>query len=325
MSLTLPKSLPRVDAAGALPAPVASTRAVPEAWRVWACLWIVYIVWGSTYLAIRVMVETVPPLLGAGTRFMLAGGGVLAVLLARRGWAAIRPTRRQLLGALIVGTLLTGANAVVTLAEVDVPSGLAALLIASIPLIVILLRRASGERVQRFSVVGVAIGFLGVAVLLAPGARPDGATLIGMLACVGAAAMWATGSFSASRTDLPGDPFVSTGWQLLLGGTLCALAGVARGELGGLDPSALSSDSILAFAYLVVIGSIVAFSAYTWLLRNAPVSKVATYAYVNPVIAIFLGWLVLGETITAVTLIGATVIVASVAIVVRVESRRRTV
>jgi drug/metabolite transporter (DMT)-like permease len=322
MSATLPTSLPDASAAGDSSAPAAS-RLLGEDWRVWGCLSIVYVVWGSTYLAIRVMVETIPPLLGAGVRFALAGLLVLAFLLARGGWRAIRPTRRQLVGALIVGTLLTGANAVVTLAEVDVPSGLAALLVGSIPLWVILLRRASGERVARASVAGVAIGFAGVAILLAPGERPDGATLIGMLAIVGAAVMWATGSFASPRTDLPRDPFASTGWQMLLGGAICTLSGVARGELGDVHPASFSGDSVIAFGYLVLIGSIVAFSAYIWLLQNAPVSKVATYAYVNPVIAIFLGWLILDETITAVTLSGAAIIVASVAVVVRAESRLR--
>ena len=212
----------------------------------------------------------------------------------------------------------------VSLAEVDVPSALAALLIASVPLWVILMRRAARERVSRASVAGVAVGFAGVAILLLPGERPDGATLIGMLAIVGAAVMWASGSFASPRTQLPRDPFVSTAWQMLLGGVICALAGVGHGELTGLELSQFSTDSVLAWVYLVAIGSIVAFSAYIWLLQNAPVSKVATYAYVNPVIAIFLGWLILDETITATTLIGATVIVASVAAVVRAESRVRT-
>ncbi len=269
------------------------------------------------------MVETVPPLLGAGVRFALAGLAMLAFLAATRGAAALRPSRTQLRGALVIGTLLCGANAVVTVAEVHVPSGLAALLIAAVPLIVILLRRGTGDHVARASVAGVAVGFVGVAILLLPGERPDGASLVGMLAIVAAAVMWATGSFSSPRTSLPADPFVSTGWQMLLGGAAITIAGVARGEVATVDVSAFSADSLWAFAYLVAIGSLVAFSAYIWLLQNAPVSKVATYAYVNPVIAIFLGWLILDETVSATTLIGALVIVLSVAVVVRVESRRR--
>ena len=321
--MSLARSLPRARAAGAPAAPAAPARAAAPAWKVWTCMWIVYVVWGSTYLAIRIMVETVPPLLGAGVRFALAGVVLLVLVAAFRGAAAIRPTRAQLRGALLVGTLLCGANAVVTVAEVDVPSALAALLIAAVPLIVILLRRATGDEIARSSVVGVAVGFTGVAILLLPGDRPDGASLIGMLGVLAAAVMWATGSFASPRTALPRDPFASTGWQMLLGGGISALAGVALGEIADVDFGAFSTDSVLAFAYLVVFGSLVAFSAYIWLLQNVPVSKVSTYAYVNPVIAIFLGWMILDETITTTTLIGATVIVASVWVVVRVESRRR--
>jgi drug/metabolite transporter (DMT)-like permease len=321
-------TLPRTSAAGALDAPAAARSAPPAgadpaAWQVWTGLSIIYVVWGSTYLAIRVMVETMPPLLGAGVRFLLAGLLVLAFLLARRGWRFVRPTRTQLLGALAIGVLLPGANGVVTLAEVDVPSALAALLIASVPLFLILLRRLAGEPVAAASMAGTVVGFAGVAILLAPGERPEGATLIAMLAVVGAAVMWASGSFTASRIDLPRHPLVSTGWQMLLGGIVISLAGLLRGEVAETHPGEFSGDSLIAFAYLVVIGSIVAFTAYAWLLKNVPVSKVGTYAYVNPAIAILLGWLVLDETITVLTLAGAALIVLSVAVVVRSESRLR--
>jgi len=296
----------------------------PPPWQVWTGLGIIYVVWGSTYLAIRVMVDTMPPLLGAGARFGLAGLGMLAFLVARRGWAAVRPTRAQLAGTLAIGILLPGANAVVTVAEVDVPSNLAALLIAAVPLVLIVLRFATGDRVATASIAGVVIGFAGVAVLLMPGERPDGATLAGMLACVGAAVMWATGTFTASRIGLPGDALVATGWEMLLGGGVILLAGLAAGEQRDLDVGSFSGDSIFAFAYLIFVGSIIAFTAYAWLVRNVPVSKVGTYAYVNPAIAILLGWLILGETITAVTLVGAGIIVAAVALVVRSESREAT-
>jgi drug/metabolite transporter (DMT)-like permease len=249
---------------------------------------------------------------------------MLAVLAARRGWTRVRPSREQLPGLVLVGLLLPGANAVVTVAEVHVPSGLAALLIASVPLVLIVLRTFTGDRVAPASVAGVILGFGGVALLLLPGERPDGATLAGMLGIVGAAVMWATGTFSASRMDLPPHPMVSTGWQMLLGGLTITAAGLARGEAGDVHLSGISADSALAFAYLVLVGSIVAFSAYAWLLRNVPVSKVGTYAYVNPAIAIFLGWLILDETITGLTLVGAAIIVAAVAVVVRSESRLRT-
>ncbi len=296
-------------------------RATPAALRTWVALGIVYVVWGSTYLAIRVMVETIPPLLGAGVRFVVAGALLVGVLALTRGWSAVRPTRAQLLGAGLIGLLLPGANAVVTVAEVNVPSALAALLIATVPLILILLRRFSGDRIRGASYVGVVVGFAGVGLLLMPGERPDGATLGGMLLCVLAACMWASGSFAASRIDLPSTALVSVGWQMLLGGAVISVAGIATGEVGEVRP--MSLDSVLAFTYLVLIGSLIAYTAYAWLLRNVPVSKVGTYAYVNPAVAIVLGWLILDESITAIALTGAAIIILSVALIVRAEALTR--
>jgi drug/metabolite transporter (DMT)-like permease len=291
-------------------------------WQVWTALWIVYIVWGSTYLAIRVVVETVPPFLSAAARFGLAGALMLAFLAWRQGPSVLRPTRRELLSCLAVGTLLMGANAVVSLAEVHVPSSMAALLIALVPLWVILYRRALGDHVAAASVAAVLVGFAGVAVLLLPGKQTGGAPLIALLTAVAAAAMWAGGTVSSTRLQLPRNTFVSGAWQMLLGGGVCALTGALSGELGDFHPAEFSSRSVIAFVYLIVFGSWIAFTAYAWLLQNAPVSRVATYAYVNPVVAIALGWAILGEAVTTTTFAGAAIIVASVAAVVRIESRR---
>jgi drug/metabolite transporter (DMT)-like permease len=288
--------------------------------QLWSGLWAIYLIWGSTYLAIRVMVETIPPLLGAGVRFTVAGGAMLAFLALRRGPRALALDRRTLGGALLVGLLLPGANAVVTVAEQEVPSGLAALLIATVPLWVILLRRIAGERVSHASAVAVLVGFAGVALLLRPGEQSGEATILGLAACVLAGFMWASGSFASGRVPLPADPLVSTGWQMLLGGLGCTLAGLAAGEVADVHADAISARSLLGLAYLIVIGSWVAFSAYSWLLQNAPLSKVATYAYVNPVVAILLGWLVLDEVVTWITVVAAAIIVASVALVVRSEA-----
>jgi drug/metabolite transporter (DMT)-like permease len=290
---------------------------------VWTGLWIVYVVWGSTYLAIRIMVETVPPLLGAGARFAVAGAVMVAVLAVRRGLAAVRPTRAQVLSALAVGILLPGANAVITVAEQEVPSNVAALLVGSIPLWVILLRTVAGESVSRRSIAAVLVGFAGIALLVRPGEQSGEATVVGLLACVGGAVMWASGSFASPRLRLPADPLVSTGWQMLLGGIVITLAGLAAGEAPEVQLETFSARSLLALAYLIVFGSWVAFTAYAWLLQNAPISKVATYAYVNPVVAIVLGWLVLDELITGTTFLGAAIIVTSVALVVRTESPSR--
>jgi drug/metabolite transporter (DMT)-like permease len=289
---------------------------------VWLALGTVYLVWGSTYLGIRVVVETMPPMLGAAARFVTAGALLLAVLAARRGPAAVRPTREQLRSALVVGSLLMGANAVISVAETAVPSGLAALLVASVPLWVILLRRASGDRPAPATIAAVLVGFAGVALLLRPGEQSGDATVLGLLTVLAGAAMWASGAFTSTRIRLPGDPLVSTGWQMLLGGLACAVGGLARGELATVDPAAFSTRSIVALAYLVVFGSWVAFTAFAWLLQNAPISRVATYAFVNPVVAIVLGALVLDEVVTPVTLVGAAIIVVTVALVVRIENSR---
>jgi drug/metabolite transporter (DMT)-like permease len=290
------------------------------AWKVWSALWIVYLIWGSTYLAIRVMVETVPPLLGSGVRFSVAGAVMIGVLSLHR---SVRPTRAQLLSALLVGLLLPGANAVVTVAEQEVPSSVAALLIASVPLWVILMRRGSGERVSRAGIGAVLVGFAGVALLVRPGEQSGDATVLGLAAVVFAAVMWASGSFASPRLKLPRDPLVSTGWQMLLGGLAIVAVGLALGEAPEVDPEAFSTRSVLALGYLIVFGSWVAFTAYAWLLQNAPISKVSTYAYVNPVVAIVLGFLILDEVVTPITVIGAAIIIVAVALVVRIENARR--
>ena len=309
-------SSPPAAAAGPVPGPAA---AAPPPWLVWTALGIVYVVWGSTYLAIRVMVETMPPLLSAGARFTVAGAAMIAVLAARG--RSVRLTKATLGGAALVGTLLMGANGVVSIAEQEVPSGLAALLVASVPLWVVLLRRGAGERVARASVGAVILGVAGVAILLAPGEGAEGATLIGLLAILGAAAGWALGSFLSPRVALPAVPLASVGWQMLLGGLVSMVVALGIGEGSRIDPEAFSTRSLLSFGYLVVFGSWVAFTAYAWLLQNAPIAKVSTYAYVNPVVAIALGALVLGEVITPLTVLAAGVIVVSVALVVRLERK----
>ena len=310
-----------VSQAASARSPLAAGRAeAPPAWKVWTALWIVYIVWGSTYLAIRYMVDTMPPLFGAGVRFVLVGAILLPFLSFTRGRRVLKPSRAELLSCAFVGLMLPGANAVISVAEQKVPSGLAALLVASIPLWVILLRRGSGENIRGRSIGAVLVGFAGVALLV----KPQGsATLVALLACVGAAAMWAFGSFASPRISLPRDPLVSVAWQSLLGGLACLAAAGVSGELGDIHPGEWSVDSVLGLAYLVTFGSLLAYTAYAWLLQNAPVSKVSTYAYVNPVIAVFLGWLFVSEPVSALTLLGAGIIVASVALVLRVESARK--
>jgi drug/metabolite transporter (DMT)-like permease len=290
----------------------------------WAALATIYVVWGSTYLAIRVMVETMPPLLAAGTRFATAGAIFWLALRLTGGAERVRATPRQIAGAGLIGALLCfGGNGLVTVAEQEVPSGLAALIIGSVPLWVVLMRTAHGDRVPAPTLAGVVLGFGGLALLVLPGDRPGDAPLWGVLLVVAAAAFWASGSFYSSRTALPSDPLASTAWQMLLGGGAMLLVGLIAGEAGDVRPAEFSTDSVIAFAYLIVVGSLFAFTAYVWLLQHAPISLVATYAYVNPMIAIFLGWAILDEEITLSVVAGALAIVLSVATVVRREADQR--
>jgi len=288
---------------------------------VWAALATVYLVWGSTYLAIRVMVETMPPLLAAGARFVVAGGAFLVALAVAGGLQRVRVGRRELVAAAVLGLLLPfGGNGLVTVAEQEVPSGLAALIIGSVPLFVVVLRALHRDRPARATLVGVAIGFAGLALLVLPGDRPGDAPLWAVLVCVGAALSWGTGSFYASRLPLPPDAFASTAWQMLLGGVVSIGVGLLVGEGGDVHLDRFSFDSTIALVYLITIGGLLAYTAYNWLLQNAPISTVSTYAYVNPVIAILLGWAILSEEVTLTVVAGALAIVASVAAVVRKES-----
>src|SRR3954466_9248797 len=297
------------------------SRRVAPPGLVWIALGIVYVVWGSTYLAIRVAVETMPPLLMGAARFITAG--LLLYAIARfRGAPSVRTlSRAQIAASWVVGSLLVaGGNGVVNVAEQNIPSSLAALVISSVPLWVVLMRRFTGERVPALTLASVAVGFAGVALLLLPGGATDVGKPIGFVLVVCAAFSWALGSFSSRRVPLPTNALLSTAVQMTGGGLTLLLLGLATGETGDVHPSRFSTDSLLAFAYLIFIGSLVAYTAYVWLLQNAPISKVATYAYVNPVIAIFLGWAILSENITATMLIGAFVIVCSVAATVRRET-----
>ena len=279
--------------------------------KVWTALSTVYVIWGSTYLGIAYAGETIAPLFAASTRFIAAGAIMtLVVLLVRHG--TLRMARRELVSCAVIGCLLPGANSVLFYAERNVPTGLASLIIASVPLWVMVLRLAVGrERLPWPVLAGVGVGFAGVAVLAQPS---GGATSWGIALCVASAVMWSTGSFLASRLPMPADPFAATAVEMLTGGF--ALLPLALLTLHGFSPS---TASILGWVYLVVFGSIVGYTAYVWLLANAPLGLVSTYAYVNPVVAITLGVLFRGEQITWRLLIGAAIVVVAVATVVRRE------
>jgi drug/metabolite transporter (DMT)-like permease len=277
--------------------------------KVWTALWAVYIIWGSTYLGIKLAGDTIPPLLAVSTRFVAAGALMALIVLWRGG--SLRIGRREFGWCVVIGCLLPGANAVLFFAEQEIPTGIASLIIASVPLWVVLLRLVSGERLRGATMAGVGVGFIGVTVLL----RPSGATTaLGAGLCLLSAIMWSVGSFAAARVTMPDDPFASTTYEMLAGGLI--MLPFALLTTGSFTPS---TTSIVAWVYLVTVGSVVGYSAYTWLLHHAPLSTVSTYAYVNPVAAIVFGVAFLDETITATVLLGAAIVVAAVAVVVRQE------
>ena len=286
--------------------------------QVWVALWTVYIVWGSTYLGIELAGETIPGVFGAGARFTIVGLIMFGVVVWRRGARALRIGRAELASAVLVGLLLPGANSILFVTEQHVPIGLTSLIIASVPLWVLLLRLAVGERPDKVASLGLLVGFAGIAVLVRPG---GGSGSLGyLLLTVVAAISWAVGSFLSPRIAVPRDALVAAGYETFAGGLVLAVIGLASTSPSDLDPSSWSTRSILGLVYLILVGSVVGYTAYAWLLGNAPLGQVSTYAYVNPVVAIALGVVVLDEQLTLRVVLGALLILAAVAIVVRRES-----
>lgn len=286
----------------------------PSQLKVGAAFAAVYLIWGSTYLAIRFAIETMPPLFMAGVRYLIAG----AVLYA---WMRLRGTppaaRYHWVSAAIVGgLLLLGGNGGVVWAEQRVPSGLTALMITTVPLWMALLSwfRPNGLRPSRVVAVGLLVGFAGVALLVGPGELAGGShiDLLGATVLILAALSWAAGSLYSRHARFPHSALLATAMEMLAGGALLLLAGSVAGEWARLDLEAVSLKSTLAFIYLIVFGSLVGFSAYIWLLRVTTPARVSTYAYVNPVVAVFLGWALAGEPLTPRTGIAAAIIIGAV-------------
>lgn len=292
---------------------------------IWVGIAILYVVWGSTYLGIRIAVETIPPFLLAGARFGLAGLVILGVALLRRRGRIPFPTRREWRDMTIIGAaLMAGGMGLVALGEQTVPSGIAALLIAMMPLWVAVLGRIFfGERLPRIAIAGVAIGLVGVGILVGPSASAaETFDPGGILALLISPISWSIGSlYSSHRAQLPKDPLVATGGQMLAGSAILIVLAGARGEYAGFRPDAVSPESLAAFVYLTAIGSLVAFTAYVWLLRVAPLPLIATYAYVNPIVAVVLGAIVLQEPITPRTLVAGAVIIFAVALIITARGR----
>jgi drug/metabolite transporter (DMT)-like permease len=288
--------------------------------HVWAALLVVYFVWGSTYFGIKIAVETMPPLLAAGWRF-LAAAALLGLLLALRG-TSFRVRPRELAAAALAGSLLLGLGVgLVHVAETRIDSSVAAMIAGTVPLQIIAMRLAAGDNPARATRLSTLAGLVGLVLVVAPGLG-HGSTALGLAIMVCGSLSWATGSFLTRWLPLPRDPFVGAVYEMGAGGLLLAIGALAAGEWNDVDGSTFALDSVLAWVYLVIAGSVVGFTAYAWLLRVAPISLVVTHQYVNPLVAIALGMLFLGERPSPWTLAGALLVVAAVYVAVRAESPR---
>jgi drug/metabolite transporter (DMT)-like permease len=284
----------------------------------------VYIIWGSTYLGIKYAVETLPPLLMAGLRFTIAGGIVYGFMRMK---IAERPTGAQWRNAAIVGgLLLCGGNGLICIAQQYLPTGMTALLVATVPLWMVLIDWAAfrGRRPTLLVIGGLISGIAGVLVLLDPRRWHDQTIAVGssvavLIACVS----WAIGSLFSRNADLPKSAFLATGMEMIAGGVMLIIAGSIRGEWASVNLDAVSIRSVLSFGYLVVFGSLIGFSAYIWLLQNVSAAAVSTYAYVNPIVAVLLGWIFLHEAIGLNTLIASALIIMAVLLVTLRKTKPR--
>ncbi|HLA68564.1 MAG TPA: drug/metabolite exporter YedA [Bacteroidota bacterium] len=284
----------------------------------------VYIIWGSTYLAIRLAVESIPPFFMAGSRFVLAGGGLYAWLSIR---GAAKPTLSQWKSTTVVGAmLLLIGNGGVSWAEQFVPSGITALLIAITPLwFVVFDWWNRGVKPTASTIGGLILGTIGIIVLIDPVELVGGdqVNLLGAFVLLVATISWAWGSLYSRHAEMPSSPLLATAMEMLSGGILLMIFSAVSGEMFRLDPAAMTTPSILSLFYLVVFGSLVAFTSYIWLLKTVHPALVSTYAYVNPVIAVFLGWLIAGEPLGGRILLAAAIIVAAVALITTMNARKR--
>lgn len=303
--------------------PITDSRPQSSRTRIALAFAAVYLVWGSTYLAILYAIETIPPFLMAGTRFLIAGG---VLYLWARLTGGARPTKAQWVATALTGILMLAVgNGAVTWSEQRIPSGLAALFVATVALWMVLLEflRNNGTRPTRLSIIGLLLGFGGVALLVGPAALSSArdVDVLAALVLIGASLSWAAGSVYSRVLARPASAALGSGMQMLAGGIVLAIVGVSSGELGRLDVGTVTTRSILSIVYLIVFGSIVGFTAYSWLLRVCTPAAVATYAYVNPMVAMLLGWLIAGEEFGPRMIVSAAIILSGVALINRASAR----
>ncbi|MBI3153339.1 MAG: EamA family transporter [Chloroflexi bacterium] len=283
--------------------------------KIWLALVALYIVWGSTYFGIKVAIETIPPFFHAGIRFLVSG---IILVIWQRSVGASLPTCRQWVSTAIIGTLLLlGGNGLVAWAEQFIPSGIAALIIGSVPMFLVVAEaiRPNGVKPSWQGIIGLLIGFVGIFILVGPTEISGSTTKLnpfGVAALLAACLFWATGSIYSKTADLPKSSLMNTGAQMLMGSISLFLVSVLSGELNGWDVTAISSRSIYGLLYLIFIGSLIGFGSYVWLLQNAPISLVATYAYVNPIVAVLLGNWIGDESLEPRIWLAAVIIIGSV-------------
>jgi drug/metabolite transporter (DMT)-like permease len=285
----------------------------------------IYIIWGSTYLGIRIAVESMPAFLMAGSRFIVAGGIVAGFIALTRGFHATGKQWRD--NAVIGGFLCLGGNGLVSWAEEKVPSGIATLIISAGPVFIVLMDWAilafskdgkRGTRPNALTFAGLALGFAGLAILVGPDVMATGVNGLDpwrVLGLLSATFLWGVGMMIMRYIREPAEPFTASGIQMICGSGWLLLVSFLTGEFSRFDPSLVTGRSLIAWAYLVVFGSLIAFSTFTWLMKHCTPAKVSTYAYVNPVVAVFLGWLVLHEPISPRLFLAATIIIAGVALI----------
>ena len=283
--------------------------------KIWLALLALYIVWGSTYLGIKVAIETIPPFFHASVRFLISG---IILVVWQRSVGQEMPTRKQWVSAAIIGTLLLlGGNGLVSWAEQFIPSGIAALIIGSMPMFLVVAEalRPNGVKPTWRAIVGLLIGFAGIFILVGPAEISGSSTKLnpfGVIALLGACVTWASGSVYSKTADLPKSSLMNTGAQMLMGSVSLMIVSLLTGELHGWDITAVSSRSIYGLTYLIFVGSLVGFASYGWLLQNAPISLVATYAYVNPIVAVFLGNWIGDEPLEPRIWVAAAIIIGAV-------------
>jgi drug/metabolite transporter (DMT)-like permease len=283
--------------------------------KIWVALLALYIVWGSTYLGIKVAIETIPPFFHGAVRFLISG---LILVIWQRAAGAEMPTRKQWISAAIIGNLLLlGGNGMVSWAEQTIPSGIAALIIGAMPMFMVMAEaiRPGGIKPTWQAIVGLITGFAGIFILVGPSELSgSGLTLnpFGVIALLVACVLWASGSVYSKSADVPKASLMSTGAQMLTGSVGLIIISLITGELHGWNPAAVSARSIYGLIYLITIGSIIGFGSFTWLLQNAPISLVSTYAYVNPIVAVLLGFWLLKEPLEPRIWLATAIIIGSV-------------